>query len=393
MNAHRFSANAGEIVKVVIDKTGSTSGSFSPNFRLYSPNGSRLVNCAGEGNLFCPLPETGTYTINVEDSDSFSDGWATGTYDVGLQFITGRCANAIACGQLFTGIPYKNNEMDTYKFSGIAGEQAGLFLQSIAGTGSDNGALFDPDGQFVEGDVPDISGTAFGLGAQTWTLPKSGNYTYLVNPGDSGSYDLYRPCPGLCTAQLLASGACLPAGGGVGTVWVLIGPGCPWTSSSNAGWAAIVSGGSGNKLWGLTYQAGPNAGTRRTGTLTIAGRPFNICQFGWGEPAAIQVTPTNLTFGDVTVGSTKDLTLTVKNTGGGTVTGNATTVAPFSIVSGGSYNLGAGEEHVVTVRYQPTSPGKHTGTVVFTGGNGATVSVTGNAERPHILPWLILLLD
>ena len=106
----------------------------------------------------------------------------------------------------------------------------------------------------------------------------------------------------------------------------------------------------------------------------------------------IQVTPGDLNFGYVPVGSTKDLTLTVKNAGGGTLTGNATTSAPFSIVSGGSYNLGAGESQVVTIRYQPTSQGPHAGTVVFTGGNGATVPVTGKTEKPLGLPWLLLLL-
>ena len=103
----------------------------------------------------------------------------------------------------------------------------------------------------------------------------------------------------------------------------------------------------------------------------------------------IEVTPGSLHFGHVPVGSTKDLTLLVKNTGGGILTGSATTSAPFSIASGDSYALYPGQSDVVTVRYQPTSPGPHTGTVVFTGGDGATVQVTGN---PRDLPWLLLLL-
>jgi hypothetical protein len=107
----------------------------------------------------------------------------------------------------------------------------------------------------------------------------------------------------------------------------------------------------------------------------------------------IQVTPISLNFGYIPVGSTKDLTLMVKNAGGGTMTGNATTSAPFSIVSGASYTLEPGQSQVVTVRYQPTSQGPHTGTVVFTGGSGATVSVIGKTEKPHGLPWLLLLLD
>jgi len=109
--------------------------------------------------------------------------------------------------------------------------------------------------------------------------------------------------------------------------------------------------------------------------------------------AVIQVTPGSLNFGYVPLGSTKDLTLTVTNAGGETLTGSATTAAPFSIFSGGIYsNIAPGKEHVVTIRYQPTSPGKHTDTVGFTGANGATIPVTGKTEKSLGLPWLQLLL-
>ncbi len=108
----------------------------------------------------------------------------------------------------------------------------------------------------------------------------------------------------------------------------------------------------------------------------------------------IQVTPMSISFGNVAVGSTKDLSLTVKNLGGWFyLTGNATTTSPFSIFQGGYYNLGPDESQIVTVRYQPTSQGPHTGTVVFTGGDGATVQVTEKTEKPLGLPWLMLLLD
>ena len=107
----------------------------------------------------------------------------------------------------------------------------------------------------------------------------------------------------------------------------------------------------------------------------------------------LQVTPGSLNFGYVPVGMTKDLTVTVKNAGGATLTGNATTAAPFSIVSDGSYDLAPDQNKVVTIRYQPTSKGQHTGRVVFTGGDGATVQVSGKTQKSNGLPWLMLLLE
>jgi hypothetical protein len=91
----------------------------------------------------------------------------------------------------------------------------------------------------------------------------------------------------------------------------------------------------------------------------------------------IQVLPSILNFGYVPPGSYKDLTLVMKNIGTGTLTGTVSATPPFSILSGGSYSLGADQSQVVTIRYQPTSTGTHTGMVVFTGGDGADVPITG----------------
>jgi hypothetical protein len=91
----------------------------------------------------------------------------------------------------------------------------------------------------------------------------------------------------------------------------------------------------------------------------------------------ISVTPSSRDFFYVTVGSSADRTFTVQNTGGGTLTGTASTSAPFSVVSGGSYSLGAGASQTVTVRFSPTSAATFAGNVTLTGGGGATRPVTG----------------
>jgi List-Bact-rpt repeat protein/HYDIN/CFA65/VesB family protein len=96
-------------------------------------------------------------------------------------------------------------------------------------------------------------------------------------------------------------------------------------------------------------------------------------------------------FGNVNVGSFADRTFTVKNSGeGGPLTGAASTSAPFSVGSGGTFGLGVGESQPVVVRFSPTALGPFTGNVSFTS-NGGNVSraVTGTGGNP--VPVLISL--
>src|SRR5207245_6233382 len=92
------------------------------------------------------------------------------------------------------------------------------------------------------------------------------------------------------------------------------------------------------------------------------------------------VSPTaTVDFGTVTVGGFAERTFTVQNTGGGTVSGTASAPAPFSVVSGGAFNLvGVGATQAVTVRFSPTVAATASASVTFTA-NGASLTrvVTG----------------
>jgi len=98
--------------------------------------------------------------------------------------------------------------------------------------------------------------------------------------------------------------------------------------------------------------------------------------------SAITVTPSSIDFGGVSVGSSADKNFTVKNTGGGILAGNASTSAPYSIVSGGSYSLSGGQSQTVTVRFSPTAGGTFNGNVNFSGANGASANVSGTGVVP-----------
>jgi hypothetical protein len=91
----------------------------------------------------------------------------------------------------------------------------------------------------------------------------------------------------------------------------------------------------------------------------------------------LSVAPGSLAFGTVSLGLTKDLTVTVKNAGGGTLTGAASTTAPFSVVGTASYSLAANQTKVVTVRFSPTVAGAFSKTLSLTGGAGGSVSLSG----------------
>jgi predicted metalloprotease len=146
---------------------------------------------------------------------------------------------------------------------------------------------------------------------------------------------------------------------------------------------SIVSGGAYNLSAGqsqtVTVRFSPTAGQSYNGTVTFTGcgdvtRP--VTGIGYLAPA-ISVTPASRDFGSVQVSSYVDLTFTVQNTGGDTLTGNASVPAPFSIISGGSYSLTTNQSQVVTVRFSPTAAQYYNQNVTFTGGGGATRPVSG----------------
>jgi subtilisin family serine protease len=105
-------------------------------------------------------------------------------------------------------------------------------------------------------------------------------------------------------------------------------------------------------------------------------------------PTRISVTPTSRNFGTVALGSSEDRIFTVQNLGTGVLSGTATTSAPFSIVSGGTYSLAAGQSQRVTVRFTPVAAGTASGSVAYTGGGGRSRALvgTGLAVSPAAAP-------
>ena len=115
---------------------------------------------------------------------------------------------------------------------------------------------------------------------------------------------------------------------------------------------------------------------------TFGGRPTAL----WITPSAITVIPASLDFGSIQAGTTEELSFTVQNSGGGTLSGNASVSFPFSIISGSSYSLAAGVSQTVTVQFSPNSAGTFNQTVTFTGGGSTIRAVSGTGVEVPLPP-------
>jgi hypothetical protein len=102
-------------------------------------------------------------------------------------------------------------------------------------------------------------------------------------------------------------------------------------------------------------------------------------------PAVIQVTPGSISCGTVLSGTSKTNSITVQNVGSGPLSGTASVGAPFSIVSGGSYNLGSNQSQTVTVVFSPSVASNYTQSVSLSGGGGTNAVVSGSATNAPVL--------
>jgi MYXO-CTERM domain-containing protein len=89
-----------------------------------------------------------------------------------------------------------------------------------------------------------------------------------------------------CTYAIAPSAQSVGAAGGNGTVSVTTTAGCSWAATSNDAFVTISSGQSGSGSGTVAYSTAANVGGARTGTLTLAGKPFTVSQDAAGGPSA-----------------------------------------------------------------------------------------------------------
>lgn len=94
-----------------------------------------------------------------------------------------------------------------------------------------------------------------------------------------------------CSFTISPTNAALAATAGSGSVSVSSAAGCAWTASSAASWITVTGGANGSGNGSVSYSVATNAGSARTGTVTIAGQAFSVAQAAGAVPCAYTLSP------------------------------------------------------------------------------------------------------
>jgi hypothetical protein len=96
-----------------------------------------------------------------------------------------------------------------------------------------------------------------------------------------------------CAYQITPTSQSIGAAGGAGTnIAVTTTAGCTWTASPNDPWLTITSGAPPAGNGTVTFTIAANTGGARTGSLTVAGRPFSVSQ---ASGCVVQIAPSSQT--------------------------------------------------------------------------------------------------
>jgi len=111
------------------------------------------------------------------------------------------------------------------------------------------------------------------------------------------------------------------------------------------------------------------------------GRAYGIAVIGKADtPRIINISPSSLAFGNITVGTTKQMTMVIQNTGNLTMTVSSISYpAGFSGIWSGT--IAAGASQSVTVTFSPTVAQSYGGTLTVNSDKTAgtdTISISGN---------------
>jgi hypothetical protein len=189
LDAYRFSAAAGDLVRLQLKTLYS---SVYPSLSLYGPSGilltSLVAQSASQAALLLPalrLPDTGTYTVLCEGKTTYgSDDYALTLMNLAGQNPGDEQGGTLIPGQTRTG-DFTLGDIDSYQFTGAAGEVITLQLMSQYSSQYPTLSLYGPSGTVVTSLVAQ-SASQLSIAARTLRLPETGSYTVLCQ--DSTTY-------------------------------------------------------------------------------------------------------------------------------------------------------------------------------------------------------------
>lgn len=142
----------------------------------------------------------------------------------------------------------------------------------------------------------------------------------------------------------------------------------------------------------LPYFAPAGPGTFSNIVTLTGGGGTTVLFTGYTLPT-IETIPTSLEFPETEIGDYVERNIVCKNIGGGVLEGSVSGPAePYTLTGNPDYALSSLQSTFYTIRFTPTDVGTFNDTLVFTGGGGAQVPITGDGIPEPVVTWLLLLL-
>jgi hypothetical protein len=341
----------------------------------------KVINCTSRSNRWGinfngsadAYPGTITwYAINnliADNGDTGMDTYAAPhqLFVVHNTFENNGALTTVWNGSHFSTTPNDTNDLaaiHTYLFNNVFRKQpgpAGTLLNKYHGPANDFTLTSDYNSYQQSGSEPFCVWSAY-------YGPPSATYNYGVNGPGHASGDWYTQYANSTTPPAKGIGHYRSDAHSKGT-----GADDPTLPPLDASYVPT------NNYTGLNLSTQPwyipEMGIDRAGRART-GWDIGMYEFSSGSP--ISLSATTLDFGTVLVGAVVTNQIVVQNVGGGTLAGTASVSAPFSIVAGGTYSLGAGLSQPVSIRYSPSATGTQSQIVAFAGASGASATVSGS---------------
>jgi streptogramin lyase len=121
-----------------------------------------------------------------------------------------------------------------------------------------------------------------------------------------------------CSYNVSPTSKIFPASGGAFDINVFTSSGCAWSASSSLSWVHVTAGSSGSGNGVVRIMADPDTGGLRSGSITIAGKPFSVSQGADACGASDVSSQIAVGRGPILqdfIGGTYDETITLRNNG------------------------------------------------------------------------------